>query len=244
VPLNTVCTGVAYVRERDGSVGPTIPGVEVTFAREDGALTRRVMTGINGQYRVDLPPARYIVEASHPEYGRYSTVPSYVVLTVGRPGTHTVFLPRLPAATTILLIRHAEPDPQGDPYNPPLSQDGQARAAVLCHVAQKARVAAIFTTDTQRTLQTVAPLAAQAGLQPIVYGYNSLEQLARQVLSQYYGKVVLVVGHSPSVPDIVSAFGGKGSQYCVGNEFDNLIVITVSPYGKTVAANLQYGTPS
>jgi hypothetical protein len=37
--------GFAYERNPDGSIGPKIAGVEITFLSEDGSLTKRVTTG-------------------------------------------------------------------------------------------------------------------------------------------------------------------------------------------------------
>ena len=55
--------------------------------------------------------------------------------------------------TTILLVRHAEKTMQGT--DPPLSDEGQARAQTLAHVTGEAGVTAIYTSQYLRTQQTV-----------------------------------------------------------------------------------------
>ena len=60
-------------------------------------------------------------------------------------------------------------------------------------------------SDALRTHQTVAPLAAQLGLEPREVAAPA--ELIHQVLSGSGGEVVLVAGHSNTVPEIINGLG-------------------------------------
>jgi probable phosphoglycerate mutase len=82
-----------------------------------------------------------------------------------------------PGATTILLVRHGESQPEhpdrrfpvvdghGDP---PLDPNGIRQAECLADRLQHEDIAAIYVTTLQRTHQTAAPTAARLGLTPVV----------------------------------------------------------------------------
>ncbi|MGC1387558.1 MAG: phosphoglycerate mutase family protein, partial [Steroidobacteraceae bacterium] len=74
-------------------------------------------------------------------------------------------------STVIIVVRHAEKvmDVGGDP---PLSEAGEARAALLARMFSDARLVgridAIYVSPAQRNRLTAAPLAARLGLTPVV----------------------------------------------------------------------------
>jgi phosphohistidine phosphatase SixA len=146
--------------------------------------------------------------------------------------------------TTVVLLRHAERD------NGSLNEDGLERAERLAHVAFKAGVTAIYTTDTERARQTVQPLADLLKRDPLIYNVGSAEQIrqfATKVLRDHAGKVVLIVGHNPTVPLVIDALGGDSTGCSIGaayDEFDNLCTVTVGGPGIATVVNLQYGRPS
>jgi subtilisin family serine protease len=71
--------GVSYERNSDGSPGPKIPWVELTFESEDGSFTRSTITNGSAYYRVPLPPQRYVVTAAHPDFHTYGPIGFFVV---------------------------------------------------------------------------------------------------------------------------------------------------------------------
>lgn len=84
-----------------------------------------------------------------------------------------------PGATEILLVRHGESAPHvdGESFDlvaghgdPPLAPDGieQAKLAAQRLIDTGERIAAVYVTTLQRTVQTAAPLVEQLGLTPIV----------------------------------------------------------------------------
>jgi broad specificity phosphatase PhoE len=149
------------------------------------------------------------------------------------------------APTTILVVRHAEKTaPKGDP---PLSEAGAARAAELARTVGQLEVGALFATQYRRTQDTLAPLAAHAGLEVTVARVESVEEsareLARRILAEHRGQVVVVAGHSNTVPAIVAALGGDPPAAIADDRYDDLFVVTVGSGGVTTL-NLKYGSPA
>jgi probable phosphoglycerate mutase len=84
---------------------------------------------------------------------------------------------RPPGATELVLIRHGasadaiagEPFPLVDGHgDPPLSPAGEQQAQALAERLAAERLDALFVTGLTRTVQTAAPLAERAGLEPQV----------------------------------------------------------------------------
>jgi 2,3-bisphosphoglycerate-dependent phosphoglycerate mutase len=200
-----------------------------------------VTTAANGSYRITLPRGRYRAAATHPEYEDYSTGTGFVVVSDGQYGTFNVFLEAY-KVSTVLLVHHAEPDYGADAQDPPLSSEGRARAQALANVGAKAGVKAAYATQYKRTQETVQPLATQQGL--VTEIYNDPATLAASILANHHGQAVLVAGHQPSVPQTVQALGGKAADCSIGDEFDNLCLVTAHHRGKVKTVNLQYGQPS
>ena len=82
-----------------------------------------------------------------------------------------------PGALELLLVRHGQSEAyqDGRPFalvgghgDPPLSELGQHQARAVAKRLSTASLAAIYVTTLQRTAQTAAPLAAMAGLDPLV----------------------------------------------------------------------------
>ncbi len=87
--------GKAYERLADGSIGPTISGVKITFTKEDGSATYTVYTNSYGSYKVTLPVARYRVVATHWNYDIYDSAPGFFVVNGSGYQTGNIFLKEL-----------------------------------------------------------------------------------------------------------------------------------------------------
>ena len=177
---------------------------------------------------------------------RRQTCPALVALALIVILSAAACYPSRPVArmTTVLLVRHAERDDGS------LSKEGLERATELAHVARKAGVTAIYTTDTERTRQTVQPLADALALDPLIYGNSTPEQIdafAAELRADHAGEVVLVVSHNPTVPLIIDALGGDAGDCSIGttyDEYDNLCIVTIDGPDSVGVVNLQYGRPS
>jgi phosphohistidine phosphatase SixA len=144
---------------------------------------------------------------------------------------------------TVLLVRHADIDLPPVSDDPPLNSAGWARAEALAHVAGAAGVTTLFTSSYTRTKQTLQPLATRLGLQP--REAPELPALVGEVLSGPVGAVVLIAGHSNTVPAMVAAFGASSSIPVIDeHKFDNLFVVTVVKQGRAGLVHLRYGIRS
>lgn len=157
--------------------------------------------------------------------------------------------------TTILIVRHAE---RADgTTNSDLSQAGRDRADALVAVTDESGVAAIYSTEFCRTAQTAQPVASALGMTlnyqqsnqsgvslddcepgievpktPLPETIATAQDLVDHLLSQHRGKVIMVVGHSNTVPELIAALGqGEFASVQIGsNEFDRLFIVTVRQY--------------
>jgi phosphohistidine phosphatase SixA len=145
------------------------------------------------------------------------------------------------AMTTVLLVRHADIDLPALSSDPPLNAAGRRRAAGLAHVVGGAGVTAVFTSTFARTIQTVGPLVARLGLvadrvpPPVV--------LAQQVTAGALGRVVVIAGHSNTIPEMIEAFDVPAAPAIGEREFDNLFVVSVAS-GEARLLRLKYGEQS
>jgi len=145
--------------------------------------------------------------------------------------------------TTVLLVRHADIELPPHSDDPPLSSAGRERAETLAHVVGAARVTTVFTSSRLRTKQTAEPLVARIGVPPRETPPPAA--FAQQVRSGIFGEMIMVVGHSNTVPQMMDALGVPPPLPEIGErEFDNLFVVTVLQPGPASMAHLKYGTPS
>jgi broad specificity phosphatase PhoE len=144
------------------------------------------------------------------------------------------------AQLTVILSRHAEKMAM-PPKDPPLSTAGEERANQLASTLADAGVDAIYVTELQRTQQTAAPLAARDHLKPIVIPAADIGALVKAVRTRETG-VVVIIGHSNTVPAIIAALGGPAVRIA-DDEYDNLFVLTLDG-AKNSLLRLRFGDSS
>jgi broad specificity phosphatase PhoE len=144
-----------------------------------------------------------------------------------------------PAAVTVILVRHAEK--ADSTTDPPLSAAGLQRALALATVLSDARITTIYVTEYQRTKATAQPLATQLHLTPEVIAADNTSKLLAAI-EQHTSGVILVVGHSNTLPSIISLLGGP-SVAIADNQYDNLFLLTLSPKLDSFT-HLHYGAAS
>ena len=145
--------------------------------------------------------------------------------------------------TTVMVLRHAEKATSSNDNSVPLKDpEGVARAATFAQVAERAGVTAIYVTEALRTQQTAQPLATNLGITPTQINAANLDDLINDVLAaKNRGGVIVIIGHSNTVPDIVQRLGG--GTVAVDDQFDNLFVLTLNPWGTTRLIQATYGAP-
>lgn len=145
-----------------------------------------------------------------------------------------------PRETVVIVVRHAEKAsvPADDP---PLTDAGRKRALALSHALSQAGVKAIFATQYQRTQQTVDPSAQAFKIGVTVIDATKSATLAGQVLEKHRGGVVLVAGHSNTIPDIIAALGGGHIPPIAESDYDDLFIVSIPGNGPSRVLHLQYG---
>jgi broad specificity phosphatase PhoE len=139
------------------------------------------------------------------------------------------------AQVTVILTRHAE-KAATPPKDPDLTQAGQKRAQLLASMLADSGVDAIYVTEFKRTQQTAAPLAERVHVKPTVL--SDTQRLVQVIRARQSG-VVVVVGHSNTLPEIIAALGGPKLSIA-DPEYDNLLVLTVGPTQSSLL-RLHYG---
>ncbi|HEY1023762.1 MAG TPA: histidine phosphatase family protein [Sphingobacteriaceae bacterium] len=145
--------------------------------------------------------------------------------------------------TVVYVVRHAEKD-LSDPANrnPKLSEAGAQRAQELDKVLKSEKMSAIFSTDYNRTLETVAPVAERRDMFVIVYAPTNFKGLADRIKGEFAGKTVLVAGHSNTVLEIVEALGGKRPvPELTEEDYDYLFKVVMNDEGKTITTTMNFG---
>ncbi len=150
--------------------------------------------------------------------------------------------------TTVIVVRHAE-RAAVEGRDPPLSEAGEQRARALVEAVGDAGVKAIYATQFQRTQQTARPLAEHLGVPLTIFEATGdarahAAALAREVLSKHAGEVVVVVGHSNTVPAIVQALGGTEVPEIPDSEYHNLFVVVIPATGPPSTIRARYGAQS
>jgi phosphohistidine phosphatase SixA len=143
------------------------------------------------------------------------------------------------ATTTVVLVRHAEKLQGGD--DPGLTDLGAARARALVRVLNQVEVSAIYASQYRRAVDTVAPLARNLELEITVMDAGDPEALVERILSQDYGRTVVVSGHSNTVPDLIERLGADAVPMLEESDYDDLFIVAIPWFGEVSVTRLAYG---
>ena len=139
---------------------------------------------------------------------------------------------------TILLVRHAPK--LDDSSDPPLSEAGAARARDLASLLEGAGVTAIYTTQYHRTIDTAAPLAKATGVESAIVPGKETAALVERLRASAPEDLILVVGHSNTIPEILSALGCKEVIAIADDQYDDLFVVIPRRDGHAAMLRLKY----
>ena len=105
--------------------------------------------------------------------------------------------------STFYLIRHAEKVRiNKTDRDPALNEKGMIRALNWRDFFIDKDISKIYSTNYKRTLETVKPIEVATGLTAILYSPSSIDY--ENFISSNKGEIVLVVGHSNTIPDFVN----------------------------------------
>jgi broad specificity phosphatase PhoE len=145
--------------------------------------------------------------------------------------------------TTVVLVRHAE-KALSTIEDPPLAPEGEQRSEHLAQMfgegAGAGRLEAIYVSNTRRTQQTAAPLAARLHLVPVILASTDAGASASRILSEHRGGAVLVIGHTNTVPELVRELSGKEIEPIADGDFGEIYVLSVPRFGGASILRLKY----
>jgi len=155
-------------------------------------------------------------------------LPLLAVVLLGGP------LALLAQPSTVILVRHAEKAAvTGD--DPPLSELGTVRAADLALALRASIPSAIIVSSRQRTALTAADVVRASGTTPQIVsldGGGAVHIAAVAKAVQQASGVVLVVGHSNTIPAVIKALGGPSLPDICDATYSHLFVMTPARDGK------------
>jgi len=132
------------------------------------------------------------------------------------------------ASVDYIVVRHAEKVMDGT-RDPELSNAGLARAESLATLLRSRDVVAAYATDYRRTRDTAAPTAAAHDVSITSYDAEApAEAVAARLRRSHASGTVLVVGHSNTVPGIVSALCGCEVAPIDESDYGNLFEIRIN----------------
>lgn len=144
---------------------------------------------------------------------------------------------------TVILVRHAEKATTSGP-DPELSPIGLQRARDLAAALVDAHVGSVITTQFQRTQLTAVPLMQGTSLAPIVVraaGAGHPDSVAAAIRRLPAGQVVLVIGHSNTIPAIIAALGGPKLPDLCDSQYASLFVLELAGSGPPRLIKSRYG---
>lgn len=148
------------------------------------------------------------------------------------------------AATKIFIVRHAEKGTGNDPL---LTPAGNKRAGDLMRALQNEGIQKIYVSQFRRTQNTGDSLRIQFRIDTVHYAADTIcDNLINAIMAHRdFGKTILIIGHSNTIPQIIRKLGVKDYPYgdIPDGEFDNLFVITYKN-GKAKVKKLRYGARS
>lgn len=151
--------------------------------------------------------------------------------------------PRTDDALRFIVVRHAEKADDGS-RDPALNAKGLARAQALRDALAGEPLQAAYSTDFQRTRQTGQPAAQAHGVRIETYDADlPAADFAAQLRQRHASGTVLVVGHSNTVPDIVSALCDCESPPLDETVYDRLSIIEPGTGHAPRLTLRDYGSP-
>ncbi len=126
--------------------------------------------------------------------------------------------------TQYYFTRHAEKADSSK--NPDLSEKGLERAQEWKTLFSEINFDAVYSTDFNRTLQTIQPIVADNNQLLKIYNPKMIDIEAFK--KETHGKTILIVGHSNTIPNMVNQIIKENKYTNIEeNQFGNLYIVTL-----------------
>jgi broad specificity phosphatase PhoE len=145
--------------------------------------------------------------------------------------------------TVVFLVRPVAKNP-GTIEDPPLSPEGEARAARLAHVFGEdprgpGRLDGIYESDDRRAEQTAAPLVERMHRSPVVFRAAEARGTAARALREHAGGTILIIASGASLPQMVQELVGTPLADAAADDTDVVYVVSVPSVGRAHVARLR-----
>ncbi|MBK8610445.1 MAG: histidine phosphatase family protein [Chitinophagaceae bacterium] len=129
--------------------------------------------------------------------------------------------------TKIFIVRHAEKETGKDPV---LTAAGNARAGDLMRRLKDENIQKIYVSQFRRTQNTADSLRIRLNIDTVHYSADTLcDNLVNTIMEHRdFGKTILIVAHSNTIPQIIRKFGVPDYPYgdLADQNYDSLFLIT------------------
>ena len=143
------------------------------------------------------------------------------------------------STTTVVLVRHAEKMASaGD--DPGLTPAGIERARKLADLFEDADVDALFASQYRRTQATLEPLSRRIGVELQVVDAGQPAVLRERIFSQHRGQLVLVAGHSNTIPDLATRLSGLEVKPIDESDYTGIYILSLPRFGESRLVRLNY----
>lgn len=146
--------------------------------------------------------------------------------------------------TKIYIVRHAEKEAGKDPS---LTSAGNTRAGDLMRFLQNRSIEKIYVSQYRRTQNTGDSLRLQLNIDTVHYLADTVcDDLVNAIMQHSdFGKTILIIGHSNTIPQIIRKFGVHDYPYgdIADNDYDNLFLVTYKK-GKAKLESMKFGAKS
>jgi len=131
----------------------------------------------------------------------------------------------------VLLVRVADKEP-GTIEDPPLSQEGEARAQRLAQMfGDPGSLDGLYESDERRAQQTAAALAERLHRAPVVFGSGEAGAAAGRILREHAGGTVLVVASAAVLAQMLHELAGA-APVAGTDEASVMYVVSVPSVGR------------
>jgi len=101
-------------------------------------------------------------------------------------------------------------------------------------------ITAIYTSEFQRTKQTAAPLAAALKVSVQTHPASDSAGLVQRIRTEHSDDVVLIVGHSNTLPDLMKLFGHGLLEKIEDGDFGSLFFLVPRTGQAPVVVRFRY----
>jgi len=138
--------------------------------------------------------------------------------------------------TVIFLVRPVEKNP-GTIDDPPISPEGEARAARLAHMFGEdprgpGRLDGIYESEDRRAQQTAAPLVERMHRSPVVFRAAEARATAARALREHAGGTILIIATGAALPKMVQELAGTPLADAAADDPDVVYVVSVPSIGR------------